>query len=510
MTDRRTGSVQRRAQGRTNEGTLVIRRLATTAAAALLAILGAALASGDASAASAAKKTEARPATGAAPSAPLISVVSIGEQRITVWAGDTQVARSGVSSGMAGHRTPTGIFSVIGKERYHESNLYSAAPMPYMQRITWSGVALHEGNLPGYPASHGCIRLSGDFAQRLYGMSRMGMRVIVADRDLSPAPFAHPGLPAPTFVRASLYAELGASADAPAGRMQLGAAPADAQRLLNPIERGRLEQGRAKALLLEAKADAAALLDIAAQRGHEARLAAQMVRAAEADHRVAKSNRDKFVDAAQSPALSDDDRTRAVAHRDALDGALVEASRRLTEAQTSADDADAAAFHTAAEAKAAVLERDLAEHAARVAERATEPLSVFVSRKERRVFVRQGFEPVFEADVEIADPQTPLGTHVLTAVAAPEEGGALRWVAMTIPGQARADTPVASRGRKSSDAQGTVLSESAAAALDRISFADEVLQKISEKLWVGASLIISDYGISSETGKGTDFVVLTR
>src|SRR5512134_3339757 len=87
-----------------------------------------------------------------------------------------------------------GVFSIIQKHKMHRSNIYSGAPMPYMQRITWSGVALHAGVLPGYPASHGCIRLPTDFAVRLWDMTKMGVRVIVARRAVAPAEFAHPQL----------------------------------------------------------------------------------------------------------------------------------------------------------------------------------------------------------------------------------------------------------------------------------------------------------------------------
>ena len=90
-----------------------------------------------------------------------------------------------------GHRTPTGVFSVIGKERWHRSNIYSGAPMPFMQRITWSGVAMHAGVVPGYPASHGCIRLPAGFAPQLFGMTKMGARVVVTPRDVEPVEFSH-------------------------------------------------------------------------------------------------------------------------------------------------------------------------------------------------------------------------------------------------------------------------------------------------------------------------------
>src|SRR2546430_7212055 len=105
---------------------------------------------------------------GQMPKGPLQIVVSIGTQKVTLFSNGVRVAQGPVSTGVPGRPTPTGVFSIIEKDRYHHSNLYSNAPMPYMQRITWSGVALHEGVLPGYPASHGCIRMSHDFAQKLW------------------------------------------------------------------------------------------------------------------------------------------------------------------------------------------------------------------------------------------------------------------------------------------------------------------------------------------------------
>ena len=99
-----------------------------------------------------------------APNGPLQIIISITDQQISVYDNGALIARSSVSTGIRRHPTPLGVFSIIEKERWHRSNLYSAAPMPYMQRITWSGIALHAGIVPGYPASHGCIRLKNDFA----------------------------------------------------------------------------------------------------------------------------------------------------------------------------------------------------------------------------------------------------------------------------------------------------------------------------------------------------------
>ena len=131
------------------------------------------------------------------PSGPLVLVVSIGKQTVTVYDDNKVIAKSPISSGMSGHPTPTGIFSILEKNRYHYSNLYGGAPMPFMQRVTNSGVAMHAGDLPGYPASHGCIRLPYRFAQSLFGITDVGARVIISDEDLTPAEFNSPRLIAP-------------------------------------------------------------------------------------------------------------------------------------------------------------------------------------------------------------------------------------------------------------------------------------------------------------------------
>jgi len=158
------------------------------------------------------------------PQMPLIINVSIAQQKVRVYDANGLFAEAPVSTGMAGHGTPMGVFSVIQKDRYHHSNIYSGAPMPYMQRITWGGVALHEGVLPGYPASHGCIRMPGSFAVKMWGWTKMGARVIVSPGELSPANFAHASLPTtkvppPPPVSEQPEAPLGAKADRGAPEM---------------------------------------------------------------------------------------------------------------------------------------------------------------------------------------------------------------------------------------------------------------------------------------------------
>src|SRR5262249_43258959 len=125
---------------------------------------------------------------------PIMAIVSLRSQRITVYDADGWIVRAPVSSGQVGRETPAGIFSVIQKDAVHHSNLYDDAYMPHMQRLTWSGIALHGGLLPGHPASHGCIRLPYGFAAHLFDLTKLGMRVIVAPSDVAPASIAHPAL----------------------------------------------------------------------------------------------------------------------------------------------------------------------------------------------------------------------------------------------------------------------------------------------------------------------------
>ncbi|MHA7774135.1 L,D-transpeptidase family protein [Roseibium sp. M-1] len=149
------------------------------------------------------------PETETAPAAepPLHMIVSLDEQKIRVYRGLDLIEVSPVSSGKRGHGTPTGVFSILEKKRKHFSNLYDNAPMPFMQRLTWSGIALHVGQLPGYPASHGCIRLPKSFAQSLYGMTERGMHVVVTRGVSEPSAMNHSVLPQP-FVPETTVASL--------------------------------------------------------------------------------------------------------------------------------------------------------------------------------------------------------------------------------------------------------------------------------------------------------------
>jgi hypothetical protein len=131
------------------------------------------------------------------PRGPIVMVVSLPEQLAYVYRNGVIIGASTISTGKKGHRTPTGVFTILQKNQDHYSNLYNDAPMPYMQRLTWSGVAIHAGRLPGYPASHGCVRMPYQFAQKLFAETKTGLTVVVSDEKLFPDDVAHPGLVAP-------------------------------------------------------------------------------------------------------------------------------------------------------------------------------------------------------------------------------------------------------------------------------------------------------------------------
>ena len=140
------------------------------------------------------------------PTGPLLVIVSLPQQMLYVYRNGMRIGRSTISSGKAGHRTPTGVFTILQKRMKHTSSLFRGASMPYMERLTWSGVALHAGDLPGYPASHGCVRLPHEFASKLSSVTHNGTQVIVtndpskADRTIGPGLLfaASPPVPVPS------------------------------------------------------------------------------------------------------------------------------------------------------------------------------------------------------------------------------------------------------------------------------------------------------------------------
>src|SRR5579871_678857 len=155
---------------------------------------------------------------------PIMAIVSIKSQQVTFYDAEGWILRAPVSTGTTGRETPAGVFAVIEKDKDHHSTMYDDAWMPNMQRITWNGIALHGGPLPGYAASHGCVRMPYDFAEKLFDMTEIGMRVIISPNDAEPVDFSHPALfvpnadaikaaPARAEVAASEAADAAAAAD---------------------------------------------------------------------------------------------------------------------------------------------------------------------------------------------------------------------------------------------------------------------------------------------------------
>src|SRR5215218_7302175 len=128
---------------------------------------------------------------------PFMAIVSIKSQQVTLYDADGWILRAPVSTGTKERETPAGVFAVVERKPDHRSNMYDDAHMPHMQRITWNGIALHGGPLPGYAASHGCVRMPFGFAERLFDKTRIGMRVIISPNDAEPVEFSHPALLVP-------------------------------------------------------------------------------------------------------------------------------------------------------------------------------------------------------------------------------------------------------------------------------------------------------------------------
>ncbi len=441
-----------------------------------------------AAASTAAPLTKPVPAVASA----LVAVVSIRDQSLTVWDQSGPVLKSRVSTGQAGYATPTGLFSVIEKDRHHEFNIYSGAPMPWMHRITWSGIALHGGIVPNYPASHGCIRLPYDVAPLLWGMSRIGMRVVVSPSEVELLMVEHDGLPQPKLISLAglddtLRSERGERGEV--ARVVLASTEPD--RLLNPLEVAhRLKKYLASAVETKRSAAREALAH-SVEASAEANAAADELRAARAEVAAAEAAARALVVSlsAKSPAS---ETAEEMALAKAAEDRVLAAYQRRQRAVAADATKDPAAYAAARAAREAEIAADEAPQQARDAARRTEPVSVFVSVKEGMIFVRQGFEQVLDTKVEIDDPLEPLGTHVFTAMAPTDDGTKLKWSAVTMP---------TSNGTRS----GTAI-----AALERITMPAKVREEIARRVWTGASLVISDEGISNETGKGTDFVVLTK
>jgi L,D-transpeptidase catalytic domain len=444
----------------TAQSTVAIRRWRPPAIVALAAMAALTALSPDA----AAKQARPAPPTEAtAPrdaGEPIMAIVSIKTQQVTFYDAEGWILRAPVSTGVKERETPAGVFAVIEKDKDHHSSMYDDAWMPNMQRITWNGVALHGGPLPGYAASHGCVRMPYGFAEKLFDKTRIGMRVIIAPNDAAPVDFSHTALFMPN-------AE--AVAAAPAHAETLAREAAEAAKAAVETKKAAATAARETALLTASLRKLESL-----KRSADAALAS-------AEKALASAKTDQ----AEAPA---EDRKQKAAAKAAelgtqLDTARADVKSKLDAAAAAKDAAKAAETKKAATAKAATAGK-----------LALEPVSIYISRATQKLYVRRNthkrwpdggevFDATIEVPVTIRNPDRPIGTHVFTAMA--RNGAGLRWTAVTIDG-----------------------GDDAKDALDRITIPQDLLDRIAPTALPRSSIIVSDEPLSRETNYRTEFVAV--
>ena len=499
------------------------------------------------------KKVEASLKQVAKPQGPLIIAISIQKQRLKIYDAAGLFAESPISSGMAGHPTPMGVFSVIQKQKLHHSNIYSGAPMPYMQRITWSGIAIHAGVLPGYPASHGCIRMPMAFAMKMWNWTKMGARVVVTPGEMTPADFSHPLLVAQKVVPQPSVADE-PKPDAPAATKTDKASDANGA-VKSTISEARMDlrptvghDENVKAVMGESSAatplhdrtrtaDASngvpaanapvTMTDATSSAGN----ASPRDEAARTDNAPPNAAAVKADDAAEpsaakgSGSASSDD--KPVDTKPPATAAVTEATKAQQgkpqdgkgqdgKAEVKADDARTAASKAKDQAR---LDAPKPAPAMGAAPKRSGQISVFVSRKDSKLYARQNFAPLFDVPVTIAPSDRLLGTHVFTAQVDKDDANVLHWSVVSLPVRARyaeqRDEDERGsrrhRGAGAAEIKPMPAADSPAEALDRLTIPAEAMARIVDALSTGGSIIVSDQGIAAgETGEGTDFIVSLR
>ena len=392
---------------------------------------------------------------------PIMAIVSIKSQRVTFYDADGWILRANVSTGTTGRETPAGVFALLEKDKDHHSTLYDDASMPHMQRITWNGIALHGGPLPGYAASHGCVRMPFGFAEKLFDKTQIGMRVIISPDDAEPLEFSHPSLFKPS-------------------REAIAAAPAKAEALTREATEAIKAADDAKKAAATANREAATLTSsLRKLEGLKSRADAEL---ASADKALAAAKTDEAK--ARVEELKQKAVAKAAELTTQLDTAKADAKSKL-DAAAAAKDA----------AKTAEKRKPEAAKAASQAKLALEPASIYISRATQKLYVRRNthkpapdgggevFDTTIEVPVTIRNPDRPIGTHVFTAMARNDAG--LRWSVVTIDN-----------------------ADDAKAALDRITIPQEVLDRISPTAMPRSSIVVSDEPLSRETNYRTEFVAV--
>ncbi len=516
-------------------------------------------------------------------SGPLLTVVSLRRQKLRIFDLNGEVTASRVSSGKPGFDTPTGVFSLLEKNVYHQSNIYAGAEMPFMQRLTWSGIALHAGQVPGYRASHGCIRLPYSFARSLFDITKLGGRVVVTQDETAPIAFSHPKLFKP-LPQTAPFNEMAAVRTAPQINTRVasndiaiginsadsslelprlfGITPALAEAVKSHTAaparprsrtdvalamREKLSHAETELKVIEAQrrsatdaakaavqASSAANLKLASLRkdGERARTA---LRDAETKLALVEKSFDTFLRAVPAatgtPAdakLEDretDLEDELLMSATGVDAARVVVARNelaLAEVQADAITADTARARALASVQKAVVDLKSAQLALvdvkKDMVRRGKPISVLISLKASRIYVRQGFEPVLEAPITLSRPIDRIGTHVMTAMRFdPQNPDIFEWRLITaqMPPQRRdgetEETRKRQRNATPEPMQPSFATAVAEEALDAVSIPQDIIDTITERAAPGASLIITDRDLkANENGLNTEFVLLTR
>ena len=463
------------------------------------------------------------------PKGPLEIFVSINQQKLHFYSAGVHILDEPVATGMPGHLSPLGVFSVIERDRYHHSNIYDNAPMPYMERITWSGVALHQGVGLGHQASHGCIRMPEDFAARLWRLPTMGMRVIIARPELKPTEFADPHLfvhKAPGPVAAAKPAVQTAQTTDPATKTDAVDPPASTPAAASPAAATPTASQQSSPA---AKPDA----DATTLAGPVAPVKDALVAGSVTTPPVATAAAQPNNAAA---SLADILKTaEANATKQSEPPAPAQTSTTETSAPSAAAPsstpvpAEAAAATPAGGITAPISLDDVPLPLAKPAQIAKGgdggPIAIFVSRKNGRIYVRQDFIPVFDAAVKIDRADQPIGTHVFTAISYLPDHSTFRWTVTTLPGEPpRAEEQwkyvkdadgkrrrVRIGGHVAASAEPLPAPETPQEALARIEIPQDVIDQIQQLIVPGSSLVVSDEGLGPETdARGTDFIVLQR
>lgn len=389
--------------------------------------------------------------TALAADGPLQIYVSKADQTLTVYDGDVVVATSKVSTGKPGHTTPSGIFSILEKRKYHESNLYSNAPMPFMQRLTWSGIALHEGKVPNHPASHGCVRLPNGFAKTLFQMTERGAHVIITDDPVAPRPLTHANLFTPRL-------------------------PVDDGGLLSDVE---LRPGRVEAGF---KPVEVAMNSVPPRSGAEVKLVIE-----------------------EPPPL------RILITRRTQRDVAMDVQRLLNQLGFDAGIPDGL---LGTRTIAAIKDFKEKHAVAKDGEILSKPFlaALYTEAGEDhppmgQLMIRQKFQPLFSAAIDIKEPEKALGTHFLEATAVDRFKRKADWRGVTLDDHLADSTQKRLGITEPADDPAIFTSE---AALSRIVIPDELRARIETMLSEGSSITIQDTGLGPETGDGTDFITVTR